>query len=984
MKKICFVIILWMPFLLHSQPVLDILKINPSQQSQDFVTNKKQFQLHDLITEQRHPNTWNLSEIIQSNTQEGIQSLLSVDRDICEVVREFSKNTTSLDLASNSVKNAILQKKKIYIYGCGATGRLAKQMESSFWRPFWKKMKSLPQWERLKDYFPNIENRLIGEMTGGDRALISSLEGFEDLQLIGKLQLDDRHIEKGDVVFAITEGGETSSVIGTILAALKQYNDSDEIVDKQSHLYFIYNNPDHVLLPFERSRSVIENTVITKICLSTGPQSITGSTRMQATTSETFVMGIILEQAIYELLQTHLSESDLEYLGFHSTNMYERLLSFLPLQQAVENIQAPISQFTDLEASTYRNEAFSTYFAKDALITVFIDSTERAPTFRLFPIDIFDVEKRKSWIQVWTPATNKVTAWENFLGRPFYGLDKGIYEEPFSQEIEDVYLKMAALRSLTNAGDDQQFLYDFSYSPANVEAHGPNDHDLGVMVLFANEIEQLVSQPEPFQQWLKTFVEKKAKIAVILMPPSLLDSEDSAIQIIKSIDREAFVLQLPLDNAQDPLKIRQHVGLKMLLNAHSTGVMAKLGRVVGNTMTNVNPGNLKLIGRATFLILSHVNDKLSPEDKISYADANAVLFDAIEYGKRMQKTGQNAEVGMSVIRILEALKSDIFISWEEAEDILQHQGLESYLKKFAPMPQFYYMDKQMMLNNQSKEEIAFSLREIISPNPFMISAGQVEEISKRYELKIEELLQMLIPIAQSYARPPVSNYKVGAAALGKSGNIYLGVNLEFLGVPLNEAIHGEQFVITNARSHGETEIIAIALSAAPCGHCRQFLNEMAGSENLRILTPFSDSLLLSSLLPHSFSPKDLGLTGNLMTIMKDDSLLLNGDVPLMAKAAEAASASYAPYTESKSGVAIQLKDGKIYSGSYLENVAFNPSISPLQAALILLVADERQYSEISEVVLVEKQSAKISQEIMSREILSKIAPQAVFKVKKLK
>ena len=41
----------------------------------------------------------------------------------------------------------------------------------------------------------------------------------------------------------------------------------------------------------------------------------------------------------------------------------------------------------------------------------------------------------------------------------------------------------------------------------------------------------------------------------------------------------------------------------MALNSHSTAVMAKLGRVVGNTMTNVRPGNLKLIGWATYIIL---------------------------------------------------------------------------------------------------------------------------------------------------------------------------------------------------------------------------------------------------------------------------------------------------------------------------------------------------------------------------------------------
>lgn len=680
MKKILFVIALWIPLLSHADSILDLLKIEPSAQSLDFVTNKKQFQLHTLLTEQRHPKTWDLSSKIQIDTLAGIKALLSVDTDISQKLLELSENTSLLDQAASSVKNAILENNKIYIYGCGATGRLAKQMESSFWRPFWKKMQIHPQWEKIKGNFVDIENRLIGEMTGGDRALISSLEGFEDLQLIGKLQLEDHQIQKGDVIFAITEGGETSSVIGTILAASRQYPNSDEITQQRNHLYFIYNNPDHLLIPFERSRNVIDNDAITKVCLATGPQSITGSTRMQATTIETFIMGMILEQAVYELIEPYFSKQELEDLGFHTTQMHERILSFLPLQRAVDKIGSAISQLTDLEAYTYRDKAFSTYFAQDALITVFIDSTERAPTFRLFPLDAYDASPRKSWIQVWTPATDKLKAWENFLGRPFYGLDKKFYEEPFSQNIEDTYLKNAALRSLNNAGSEQQFLYDFSYSKPNVDVHGPQENDLGVMVLFANEIVQLADTLSPFQSWLKTFVENKAKVAIILLPSTPLSSENQIIQTIHSLAPKSLVLQLPIDNSQDPLKIRQHVGLKMLLNAHSTGVMAKLGRVVGNTMTNVNPGNLKLIGRATFLILSHVNDKLSPMDKISYAEANAVLFDAIEYGKRVQKTGQNAEVGLCVIRILEALRNKVYISWEEAETILQHQGLEKYLK----------------------------------------------------------------------------------------------------------------------------------------------------------------------------------------------------------------------------------------------------------------------------------------------------------------
>ncbi len=284
---------------------------------------------------------------------------------------------------------------------------------------------------------------------------------------------------------------------------------------------------------------------------------------------------------------------------------------------------------------------------------------------------------------------------------------------------------------------------------------------------------------------------------------------------------------------------------------------------------------------------------------------------------------------------------------------------------------------------KTDKEMTNDLTRAISPNPFFIPADRVKEITECYDLEVERLLQMLIPIAQSYARPFISNYKVGVAALGKSGNIYLGVNLEFLGVPLNAVIHGEQFAMTNARGHGETELISIALSAAPCGHCRQFLNEMAGSDNLQILVPGCEGTSLSSLLPKSFGPKDLGLQGGLLATLEDTFSYDELDCPLSVKATEAAFASYAPYSESKSGIAIRTKEGKIYTGSYLENVAFNPSISPLQAALILLVVDGKEYCEISEVTLAEKQSSKISQEALSRELLRNIAPEAVFNIKKL-
>lgn len=291
-------------------------------------------------------------------------------------------------------------------------------------------------------------------------------------------------------------------------------------------------------------------------------------------------------------------------------------------------------------------------------------------------------------------------------------------------------------------------------------------------------------------------------------------------------------------------------------------------------------------------------------------------------------------------------------------------------------------DNKFSLTLHSDEANVRDLYQMISPNPFVISAEKVEEITQCCHIQVEELLQLLIPVARTYARPSISNYNVGAVVLGKSGAIYLGANLEFPGVPLNQTVHGEQFAITNARLHGETELRAIAVSAAPCGHCRQFMNEMSGEGELQILIPHCPSVAYASLLPEAFGPKDLGLSGDLLTPSAENHCL-HQEFSLVNHALEAGLASYAPYSNARSGVAIQTKDGSIYMGSYLENAAFNPSLAPLQTALVSLITDLRDYSEIKEVVLVEQQSAKISQEVMSREVLKHIAPEASFHVKKL-
>lgn len=661
--------------------VLETMNITPSPQSIDYVNNKKQFQLYSLITEQRHPKTYHLSYQIAQSTTAGLQSLLAVDRDISVKLQEIANNPQelkNLEAASQAIQTALLNGQKIYFYGTGSTGRLAEAVESALWRPFWEKVAQTPAWSKINTHLPNIQNQLKGEITGGDRALISSLEGFEDLQLIGKLQLQDNKIQKGDVVFAVTEGGETSAVIGTILAAAKFYNQPTE------NLYFIYNNPDSVLLPFDRSRSVIENPFIRKINLTTGPQAITGSTRMQATTISLYVSGVILEDAVYRVLQRYLSQSELAELGFNENlTIKKQLLDFANIQEIIYDSAAKIAPWTDLEAQTYATQHKTTYFAQKALLPVFVDVTERSPTFRIPPLDTINAKEKHSWLQVWAPADTSQQAWDMLLHRSFHGLDPAFYQQQFSQNIEDPYLRETALTSLTHAGQEQQNLYDLSFSPQNIKNNGPVKGDLGVMILLSNE-----SLTTRFMEWLKVFSNAQANLVLVSVSDKALP--ESQVNLFKNLPTKTVFLSVIIPR-QDPFALSQMIGLKMLLNANSTAIMAKLGRVVGNTMTDVQPSNLKLIGRATYLIQMHVNAVLSnpawiklygKNPPLTFAEANAVLFSAIDY---VQKTGNSTEapeVALSIFRILESLKQHKNFSWQQAQALMQQENLDKYLASY--------------------------------------------------------------------------------------------------------------------------------------------------------------------------------------------------------------------------------------------------------------------------------------------------------------
>lgn len=282
---------------------------------------------------------------------------------------------------------------------------------------------------------------------------------------------------------------------------------------------------------------------------------------------------------------------------------------------------------------------------------------------------------------------------------------------------------------------------------------------------------------------------------------------------------------------------------------------------------------------------------------------------------------------------------------------------------------------ERILNN-FPSNVQKKITEIIDNQTILIEPNEVKIIAKYLEKSIESLMLDLLPLASLYSCPPISNFEVGAICQGRSGNLYFGANTEFLKQPIIMSIHAEQSSINNAWLNGETSILSIATNYSPCGYCRQFLNELASVSTTKILFPNSCAQTIDNLLPKAFGPGDLGLKSGLLESKSNEIELQAKSQDLLTLAAlDAAKKSYAPYSKSYSGIAIQTFDKKIYKGQYAENAAFNPSLLAIQSVLAYMNLKGEKYQNIERVVLVEKEPSKsfCSQINITRSLLESLS-----------
>jgi len=563
--------------------------LNYKEASRNFLENEKQFHLGVIPTEQSNPRTRNLSATISKDTAAGVQMILSADLDIAKVAKKAFK-TKEFKRFVDDIKTAIDNHKQVVFSSVGASGRMAITLDSA-WRGFWLSL--VDKLPTRAATFVEIANLISSFTTGGDRALVRSVENFEDYMSFGRQQVIDAGIGEGDVLVGLAECGLSASINGSVL----------EAQERGCTTYYLYCNPNEILVEhLDRVRVVFKNKKIIKISLFVGNMAVSGSTRMQVTTVELLAAGAAMEVAATRWLEENLTEDELKTIGLVSLEFDEYAREFTKLNKALSKGKAldGLTQVVDYETDTYKKKGLVTYTTHEYLLDLLTDTTERQPTFTLPPYKKFqDKEALVSWAYVKDPLYPNTVAWQHVFRRPIKGLDWTVEDYKRLNASEDIIKKPP----LVDSSEVEQYNIGNEDDPSRY-----SNENSKLVVLDINGS----ATPEVMNYFFENLPKYSDGIVIRMgnIPKGKLYKNE---------------IRIPVKLPRTATDIMTHLMVKVAFNLISSGSMAKMGRVWGNWMIQVLPTNKKLIDRSTRIIANIAN--------ISYEQANEEFFKSY-YGRK--------------------------------------------------------------------------------------------------------------------------------------------------------------------------------------------------------------------------------------------------------------------------------------------------------------------------------------------------------------
>lgn len=202
-----------------------------------------------MLTEKRNKNSYRLHE---KTTYEILQLMNEQDKKVPEVIE---KALPQIEKAVEAMVAALEKEHKVIYLGAGTSGRLGV-LDASECPPT----------------FGVTTDVIQGIIAGGDGALRVAVEGAEDDEQLGANDVE-KAAEQGDVVVGIASSGGTPYVLGAV------------------------NKAKSLGLP-TIGISCNENTKLSReadiaIELPTGPEVVTGSTRLKAGTAQKLVLNML-------------------------------------------------------------------------------------------------------------------------------------------------------------------------------------------------------------------------------------------------------------------------------------------------------------------------------------------------------------------------------------------------------------------------------------------------------------------------------------------------------------------------------------------------------------------------------------------------------------------------------------------------------------------------------------------------------------------
>jgi N-acetylmuramic acid 6-phosphate etherase len=209
-------------------------------------------------TEQRNPRSENLEKL---SARELVELFVEEESFVQEALR---KETVSLARAVEMVTKSMRNGGRLFYVGAGTSGRLGVLDASE-----------------IPPTFSASPDKVQGIIAGGITALSRSVDGAEDERGSGALAIEERAVGSADIACGITASGRAPFVLGALAEAKKR-------------------GAQAILLSCNPERSRVEGCDL-EIDLATGPELLTGSTRLKAGTATKIALNIISTGAMVAL-----------------------------------------------------------------------------------------------------------------------------------------------------------------------------------------------------------------------------------------------------------------------------------------------------------------------------------------------------------------------------------------------------------------------------------------------------------------------------------------------------------------------------------------------------------------------------------------------------------------------------------------------------------------------------------------------------------